>query len=296
MASNASGYASVGRTCAVKISTAVISLVNIILTASQLPTLNGWFFYCVLLLCCACFVCSVLPIKVNSVAYKVVIVMSAISLITIVAFVLFRDSGAIELLTDVAKLRTFIVGFGVWGYAVLFVITVLEVVLLPIPAAVTILIGTVLYGPVVSFFVSSLGMIAGSLICYYIGKSFGYGLVSWIAGKENTARYAGIVGEKGKVPFFAMMILPLFPDDLLCMLAGVAKMSPSFFTVTVAIARPVSVAFYSFFGSGEIIPFSGWGIPVWIGIFSALGVLLYVVNFRIKRKIVTRKSDSDRKL
>ena len=295
MTKHTGAYVSVKRACAIKTSTTIISLVNIILTVSRLTSLRGWAFYCILLFCCACFVLSVLPIGVNGAVYKTIIVLSLFTLVAIVTFILLDNSGALELLTDVESLRLFIAGFGMWGDAALFVVTVFEVVVLPIPAAVTILIGTVLYGPIASFFVSSLGMIAGSLICYYIGKSFGYEIVSWIAGKDNADRYIGIIGERGKTPFFAMMLLPLFPDDLLCMLAGVTRMSQSFFAFTIALTRPVSVAFYSFFGSGEIIPFSGWGIPVWIGVFAAVGFLLYFVNFYVKRRLVSRDSGRDGK-
>lgn len=297
MKGNSNGYISTTRTCTIKTVTAIISLINIILTVSKLTTLKGWVFYCVLLLCCGCFVLSVLPFSIKSAVYKTIIILTVTALITIVAFILLNEAGVLELITDVQALRSLIAGAGIWGYAVLFIITVFEVVVLPIPAAVTILIGTVLYGPFVSFFVSSLGMIVGSAICYYLGRSFGYGIVAWVAGEENTKKYAEIIGEKGKTPFFAMMLLPLFPDDLLCMLAGVTKMSQSFYFFTIAFTRPVSVAFYSFFGSGDIIPFSGWGIPVWIGIFAALGVLLYFINFFVKRKFVspTKKPKTKRK-
>lgn len=289
METRKSGYISTSRACAVKTVTAVVALINIILAVEKLTLLKGWVFYCVLLLCCACFVLTVLPFNVKSAIYKTIIIFTAMALVLIVTFILLNEAGALCLITDVEALRKLISDSGIWGYAILFLITIFEVVVLPIPAAVTILIGTVLYGAVVSFFVSSLGMIVGSAICYYIGKSFGYGIVEWIAGEENTKKYAKIIGEKGKIPFFAMMLLPLFPDDLLCMLAGVTRMSRSFYFLTIAFTRPVSVAFYSFFGSGEIIPFSGRGIPIWIGIFAALGVLLYFINVFVKRKFIDER-------
>ena len=294
METRASGYISTTRTCAVKTVTAVIALINIILTVKKLTFLKGWVFYCVLLLCCAFFVLTVLPFKVRSALYKTIIIVTVAALISIVSFILLDEAGVLRLITDVETLRNLISGSGIWGYAILFLITVFEVVILPIPAAVTILIGTVLYGAVISFFVSSLGMIAGSIICYYIGRSFGYGIVAWIAGEENTKKYAKIIGDKGKMPFFAMMLLPLFPDDLLCMLAGVTRMPRSFYFLTIAFTRPVSVAFYSFFGSGEIIPFSGRGIPIWIGIFAALGVLLYFINVFVKRKFVSGQAKNNK--
>jgi len=85
-----------------------------------------------------------------------------------------------------------------------------------------------------------------------------------------------------------MLLFPMFPDDILCMVAGITDMSYKFFIVTVALTRPVMIAATCFLGSGEIIPFTGWGIPVWIGLFL-LGVGLFFVFNKIKNKFFDRK-------
>lgn len=35
------------------------------------------------------------------------------------------------------------------------------------------------------------------------------------------------------------------------------------------LVRPLIIAAYCFLGNGTVIPFEGWGIPVWIAIFVA---------------------------
>ena len=54
-------------------------------------------------------------------------------------------------------------------------------------------------------------------------------------------------------------------------------MSFKFFFITNLIARFIGVGCTIFFATGSIIPFSGWGIPVWIilGIFMVIIILLY---------------------
>ena len=61
-----------------------------------------------------------------------------------------------------------------------------------------------------------------------------------------------------------------------------------YFTVTVTLTRPVMIAFMCYFGSGTIIPFKGWGIPVWIAIFVAVIILFFVMN-AIKKRILESK-------
>ena len=77
-----------------------------------------------------------------------------------------------------------------------------------------------------------------------------------------------------------MQLLPCFPDDVLCMAAGLSAMSYPFFIITISIVRPIYIAAVSWLGTGDIIPFRGWGIPVWILIFAVCGVIfvLYAKN------------------
>ena len=50
------------------------------------------------------------------------------------------------------------------------------------------------------------------------------------------------------------------------------------------LVRPIIIALYCYLGTGSIIPFSGWGIPVWIAIF-AVCVVLAVLSFKYQDRI-----------
>ncbi|MGN0961396.1 MAG: TVP38/TMEM64 family protein, partial [Christensenellales bacterium] len=116
-----------------------------------------------------------------------------------------------------------------------------------------------------------------SYISFTLGKIFGYRLVSWIVGKENTDKYSEILRKRGGFFLALAFLLPMFPDDILCFIAGITKMSPKTFFWITLITRPVGVICMSFFGSGYVIPFSGWGIYVWIAILILAVVLVWVV-------------------
>ena len=221
--------------------------------------------------------------------YKATIRISTVILIfcsvLIIAYVVFERIGWIRYFRDFDVIRDFILSTKQWGIIIFLILTVLQVVLLPIPAAVTILIGVAIYGPFWAFVLSLVGTYIGSVICFWLGKSFGSKLVTWMIGKENSEKYANMLNKKGKWIFVLMLLFPFFPDDTLCLVAGTTKMSWKFFLLSVILARPLTIAFTSFFGSGEIIPFSGWGIPVWIGIFVLSMVLVFVAN-KVKGKLI----------
>lgn len=173
---------------------------------------------------------------------------------------------------------------GGWSMLVFVIIQVLQVLILPLPAVVCYVPGSLVFGPLVATLLASLGVIIGSVIAYFIGRIFGKKVVDWIAGKDVTGKYASYMGKRGKVIFVLMQILPFFPDDLLCMVAGLSGIGFPFFIISVAIVRPAIIAVYCYLGSGTIIPFSGWGIAVWI-VILAVCIVLCVISFKYQDKI-----------
>lgn len=189
------------------------------------------------------------------------------------------------------RLLEIIKSFGIWGYLVYFLIQVLQVVVLPLPAAVCYIPGSLIWGPLTATLIATAGVITGSIIAYLIGKFCGKPVVIWIAGKEATEKYTNILSKRGKVLFVLMQILPFFPDDIICIVAGLTGMNFIFFTATIVLVRPIVIATYCYLGSGTIIPFSGWGIPVWIAIFVfciALALLSFKYQDRLEAWLVNK--------
>lgn len=178
---------------------------------------------------------------------------------------------------------------GSWGMAVYVFVQILQVVILPLPALVCYLPGVRIWGAGTATLLASAGVLTGSALCYALGRFVGKRAVIWIAGKENTEKYSAYIAGRGKFIFVLMQILPFFPDDILCLAAGLTAMNFAFFAAVMIIVRPAIIAMYCYFGSGALIPFHGWGIPVWIAIFAvciALAVLSFKYQDKIEKKLV----------
>ena len=274
-----------------KFAMAGVGILNLTLTVMHLNHLNAVLYYCAVCAFSCFLVASVTIQDIQSPIYKFLSLLNGLSAVVLVSYIALYYSGVLAKINNVEELRKFVKESGQWGVLVLFGLTLLQVVVLPIPAAVTILIGVLMYGPTVSFIVSTVGTITGSIICFLLGKFFGYKVVAWIIGDEKTKKYADFINEKGKIPFIVMLLFPFFPDDILCMAAGLTKMTFKFFIVTVVLTRPIMIAFISYFGTGEIIPFNSWGIPVWIGIFVFAVALLYLINYLIGKRRGSKNDD-----
>lgn len=248
------------------------------------------------ILMCAIILFATLGVTVPSVneqkheiIYKFFVLASIIAAFLLLCYMLLDISGWLYKFKDIDTLLNFIRNTKQWGILVYVAIVVFQVIFLPIPSAIIAVIGTILYGPTYAFMFMTLGTLIGSIITFLMGKIFGRKLAVWLIGEEKTDKFASLVNEKGRFLFVIMLLFPFFPDDVICLVAGITTMSFRYFIITVSLTRPVMIAFMCYFGSGTIIPFKGWGIPVWISIFVAVIILFFVVN-KIKKKIMANKN------
>lgn len=260
----------------------VIDIVlGLIMTAIMVFFLNTVEWYLKLLaygcigvftLSCALFV----ALKKESL-YKSLFVCNVVTLVFIATFFILNLMGLFDSLNDLGKIKELILSWGAYGYILYVLLQLFQVVVLPAPGFIFYLAGVAIYGPVVAFIMSYSSVVLGSVIAFYIGRLAGKPVVYWCVGKEATEKYLDLLGNKGNALFFMMQLLPFFPDDILCMVAGLTKMKFKFFIIVMLLVRPVYIGVVCFLGTGELIPFSGWGIPVWIGIFllCAVAFLLY---------------------
>lgn len=220
--------------------------------------------------------------------FKSVVVALFTLSILLIGYMALEASGVLERVKNVEGMIALIRSFGFWGVFVYVLFIVLNVVFLPVPAAVPAVIGTAVFGPLWSFVCMSAGTVAGSLIIFILGRNFGKKLVVWMIGKEKTEKYAEFVGKKGRAAFIFMIVLPFFPDDILCLMAGLSHMSYRYFIFVICPVRVATLAFMCFFADGKLIPFHGWGLAVWIAIGTGL-IGAFVAATVIKRKILKAK-------
>lgn len=206
---------------------------------------------------------------------KLTIIIVALILIFLAIYLPLELTGTLEKIDSAEKLKDVILSFGAYSYIIFFIIQFLQTTIIPIPAAVTTVAGTLLFGPWITLGISFLAVFSGSLFAFFLGKKIGRRLVVWVAGEKTTLKWEEKL-RQGKFVYFLMMLLPLFPDDILCIVAGTVNMSYRFFIITNLITRPITIATTCFLGSGQLIPYSGWGIPVWIVLIIICLVLFYV--------------------
>ena len=201
-----------------------------------------------------------------------------VSLLTVIlcvgVFLVLYFTGVWEDLNSVEKLRSIIQKTGFWGRFVFFLFQFLQVTFIPIPSTILTIAGAIVFGPLQGSLLSLAGILLGSAVAFLLGQTFGRKLVKFMVGKEAQEKWVKFL-SKAKYSFVIMMLLPMFPDDILCLVAGLTDMSWTFFMLTNLITRPIGIFLTSYLGSGDFIPYSGWGLAVWGVILVFAGLMIY---------------------
>lgn len=207
-----------------------------------------------------------------------------ITIIILVLFIgliigLYFGLGINKTLQDTESLKETINSYGGLSKLIYVLINFLQTTLIPITNIPTIMAGVYLFDPLVAATLATIGVLLGSLVSFYLGRVLGRKTVEWIVGKENLDKYLAMAKGRENVVIFLILLLPGFPDDIICLIAGLTKMSWKFFIISILITRTIPTYLTAF--TSNLIPLDKlWGIAIWIAIYIvALLAGRYVLKY-----------------
>lgn len=214
---------------------------------------------------------------------KLVISVLVIGLIVCVLYFVMKHFGLTDMTSE--EVRQIVSSTGAVAPLIYILVSFVQVTLIPIPAAVTIVAGNFLFGPWLAFLYSYIGMIIGSVFAFWLGKVIGRPFVNWIAGSpEKVDDWLEKLKGREKILLFFMFLLPFFPDDILCSVAGILPISWGVFMIMQLITRTTSIGCTIIFMSGEFIPYEGWGLVVLV-ILAVICITAFILSMKYADKI-----------
>lgn len=214
---------------------------------------------------------------------RALIVCLVFSIIILGCYFALKYTGVLAKINNLEDVKNFILSGGNYSIIIFIILQFLQVTILPIPAFITTVSGALIFGPFKTFIISFVSIMLGSFFAFWLGRKFGKKILIWIAGKEDANKWTKKLTEC-KYSFFLMMLFPAFPDDILCVAAGVTNMSWKFFTITNLITRPIGIFCLCFLSSGTLIPYKGWGLYVWAVLITLL-IIAFVISIKYNKKI-----------
>ena len=158
-------------------------------------------------------------------AQKVMNIASILGAIATVVFIIWAWQKG--LFTSQETLSSYMLQAGIWGPPIFIFLQILQTVVPIIPGALTSIAGVYIYGNWVGNIYNYIGIVIGSIIAFYLARQYGQQFVKSMVSEHTYNRYISWL-DKGQWfdYFFAfMMFFPVSPDDFLCMLAGLTKMT-----------------------------------------------------------------------
>lgn len=110
-------------------------------------------------------------------------------------------------------------------------------IILPLPEVVTVAGASAVFGPVTAISLGFLGTLAGIIVMYFIARFGRQRIVSRFVKKEHLTKYQSYV-MRNEVLFLAIMfIIPILPDEIICIGAGLGGVTFRRFFIIAALTK-----------------------------------------------------------
>jgi uncharacterized membrane protein YdjX (TVP38/TMEM64 family) len=148
---------------------------------------------------------------------------------------------------------------GIWGALVLAVLFILQVFLAFIPGQALMVASGFLYGFWGGFLLSWLSLVAGGEIAFILARRHGHTFAKQWLSSGILERWEQIARGQG-IPFFTIsLVVPFIPNDAMCYVAGLGRISHRHFSIANLLGRGIACVFTSAVGAfGADIPWQVW--------------------------------------
>ena len=187
-------------------------------------------------------------------------------------------TGFFAALSSTQALEAYIEQFSPFGELAFFLLQLLSVLIPPIPNNMLALAGGVAFGFFRSFLLTILAIYVGSLLMFLLARKLGRPFVELFS-HSSWEKYLGILRARHDFFFLLALLLPYFPDDLLCLLMGLTDIPLRRFLIIVVLARPWGLLFASTLGSLVLT------LPLWAIILLFLAgaaVFLFGLKYGVR--------------
>ena len=187
-------------------------------------------------------------------------------------------AASLQWFSDLEAVTESIRGYGLWGPAILFILFILQTFLAFIPGQALMVASGYVYGFSGGILITWASLVAGGQMAFCLARRYGRPFAErWIS--SSILDRWDKAAAKQCIPFFVVtLVMPLFPNDAMCYVAGLGKMSNRRFLVANALGRGIASFLTVVVGAfANKIP-----SLIWIAIvgFIFLGIIGWIASKR----------------
>jgi uncharacterized membrane protein YdjX (TVP38/TMEM64 family) len=164
---------------------------------------------------------------------------------------------------------------GIWGTLTLIVLLILQVFLAFIPGQALMIASGYIYGFWGGTLLTWSALTLGGQMAFWMARRYGRPFAHRFVSPDILARWDRIAARQGIGFYVVTLVLPLFPNDAMCYVAGLSEIHSRRFLVANVLGRLLATAAMTFVGAyGSQIPLSIWIV---LAIALGLGTLVWYV-------------------
>lgn len=210
---------------------------------------------------------------------KILVLTAAVLLLAGGGWFLYA-SGFFRAVRSLDALRAYIARFAPYSHLAFFLVQLLSVILAPIPSNVTAAAGGLLFGTWPAFLLTFSAVVTGSLLTFSLARALGRDFADKLVSRKLSEKYQDVLRAKAPVFLALAFLFPFFPDDMLCILAGLTALSFGRFALIVLLTRPWGLLFASALGGSTL------GLPPWVMVpIALLGLAAFLLGIKCGDKV-----------
>lgn len=184
-------------------------------------------------------------------------------------------------------IHTYIQRFAPYSHLVYFLVQLSSVILAPIPSNVIAAAGGLLFGTVWAFLLTVGAVTLGSVVVFQLSRVLGKPFAESFVNRRNLDKYEDLFRKKRDLFLFLALLFPFFPDDILCIMAGLTDIPFRRYLLLVVLARPWGLLAACAVGDSVLhIPL--WGMAALGVAGGALFLLALKYGDRIRDRIIEK--------
>ena len=171
--------------------------------------------------------------------------------IGVLGFAYYEFSKEFTVFRDPVKIRDLVLSFGHYSILAFIILQILQVVVFFIPGEVVQIAGGYIFGPIIGGMASSIGIIIGSMIGYFLAKVLGKKYINGLIERNNLTRLKRILDAgSNNIAVFIIYFIPGIPKDILVYVAGISKVKLTEFIIYSSLGRLPWIIASATFGHG----------------------------------------------
>ena len=221
-------------------------------------------------------------------------IIMAVIFVVVVTYISVKYGPRItKLASSPQEMRELITSYGWTGVLVFMGIQVLQVVIVIIPGEFVQMAGGYIFGAWAGALFSMAGIMAGTVIVFYVSRLLGYSLVRTFFPEKSLNKFKFVMNSnKLEIAMLVLFLIPGFPKDMLSYIAGITPIKPLRLFAVVFVGRLPGLIASSFIGQT-----TQRGNYTALIILSAVAVVLFVVGLLNKDRLLKsfhhRSKDAD---